>query len=111
MSPTPAPSGEMTPPASGGGMSPTTPGSEMSPTPTPSGTSTPPSTKKPATSTTSKVNVNTATLKQLVKVKGIGTATANKIIKDRPYANLEELVTKKILTQKQLTQLKSQIGL
>jgi DNA uptake protein ComE-like DNA-binding protein len=44
-----------------------------------------------------------------VKIKGIGTATANKIITGRPYANLDELVTKKILTKKQLAQVGSQI--
>ena len=70
-----------------------------------------PSTVKPATSTTSKTSVNTATLAQLVKVKGIGTVTAKRIVAGRPYATLEDLVTKKVLTQKQLTLLKSQIDL
>jgi Helix-hairpin-helix motif len=120
--PSPMPSGEMTPsptpssgmpPASGGGMTPTTPGGMTAPdsggTSSPSPTMSSPAKPKPPK--TSKVSVNTATLNQLVKVKGIGPATANKIISGRPYANLDELVTKKVLTQKQLTQLKSQIGL
>jgi Helix-hairpin-helix motif len=110
---TPGTGGGMSP-ASGGGMTPSAPGGGMTPS-TPGGMSRPslrrPSTTKPATSTTSKVSVNSATLKELVKVKGIGPATANKIITGRPYASLEELVTKKALTQKQLTQLEPQIGL
>jgi DNA uptake protein ComE-like DNA-binding protein len=57
------------------------------------------------------VNVNTSTAQELVKVKGIGAATAKKIIMYRPYTSLEDLVTKKALTQKQLLDLKPQLAL
>jgi competence protein ComEA len=92
----PAPSGGMMPPPSGGMM--------KSPHKTPS-------TVKPGMATAAKTSVNTATLKELIKVNGIGTVTAKKIMTGRPYATLDELVTKKILTKKQLTQLESKIGL
>ncbi len=110
---TPSTPGGGMPPASGGGMTPTVPSGGMSPA---SGGVTKPSNNKPSVIKTTlptgaKVNVNTATLKQLIKVNGIGPATANKIISGRPYANLDELVTKKVMTQKQLTQLEPQIGL
>jgi len=38
-----------------------------------------------------KVNLNTATLEQLMELEGIGEVTAEKIIANRPYASLEEL--------------------
>ena len=37
------------------------------------------------------VDINTATADELSKVKGVGAATAKKIIANRPYASLEEL--------------------
>ena len=89
----------------GGGMTPAAPGGMMK---TPLKT---PSTVKPTTTTTAKPSVNSATLKELVKVNGIGTATAKKIIASRPYATLDDLVTKKVLTKKQLVQLEAKIGL
>jgi competence protein ComEA len=67
--------------------------------------------KKPGKSTTAMVNVNSATMQELTKVKGIGAATAKKIMTNRPYATLEDLVTKKALTKTQFTSLKSQLEL
>ena len=98
------PSGTI-PAGTGGGMTPATPGGMMkSPVKNPSNL-------KPVTTTTAKPSVNSATLKELVKVNGIGTATAKKIIASRPYATLDDLVTKKVLTKKQLVQLETKIGL
>ena len=37
------------------------------------------------------VNINTATVEELTKVKGVGDATAKKIIANRPYASLDDL--------------------
>ena len=37
------------------------------------------------------VNINTATVDELKQVKGIGDATAKKIIANRPYASVDEL--------------------
>ncbi len=38
-----------------------------------------------------KLNLNTATLEQLMELEGVGEVTAGKIIAGRPYASLEEL--------------------
>ncbi len=40
---------------------------------------------------TTAVNINTATAEELTKVKGVGDATAKKIIANRPYASLDDL--------------------
>ena len=37
------------------------------------------------------VNINTGKLKELMSVKGIGTATAQKIIKGRPYTEVGDI--------------------
>jgi len=47
-------------------------------------------------------DINKAPKKILEAIKGIGDATSRKIIAARPYKSLQELVTKKVLTQKQL---------
>jgi len=44
-----------------------------------------------------KININTATQKELESLWGIGPATAEKIIAGRPYQNINELVTRKIV--------------
>ena len=44
-----------------------------------------------------KVNINTATVAELDTLWGVGEATANKIIADRPYQKPEELLQKKIV--------------
>ncbi|HAF64191.1 TPA: competence protein ComEA [Candidatus Beckwithbacteria bacterium] len=46
---------------------------------------------------TGKVNVNTATAAELDLLWGIGPATAEKIIANRPYSSVEELLDKKVL--------------
>jgi competence protein ComEA len=60
-------------------------------------------------STTAVVDINNGTAAELKKVKGIGKATAAKIIAGRPYTAPEDLVTKKVMTQKQFDGLKSQL--
>ncbi len=60
-------------------------------------------------STTAVVDINSGTAAELKKVKGIGKATAAKIIAGRPYTSPEDLVTKKVMTQKQFDGLKSQL--
>lgn len=44
-----------------------------------------------------KVGINSATLEELDTLPGIGKVTAEKIIKNRPYKSIEELLTKKIV--------------
>jgi len=46
-----------------------------------------------------KVNVNTATAAELDTLWGVGSARADSIVKNRPYQSLDELVSKKVLTQ------------
>ena len=60
-------------------------------------------------STTAVVDINSATAPELQTVKGIGKATAKKIIAGRPYSSSEDLVTKKVMSQKQFDGLKSQL--
>lgn len=47
--------------------------------------------------TQSQVNINTATQSELEALPGIGPVTASKIISDRPYNTVEDLLSKKIL--------------
>jgi competence protein ComEA len=46
-----------------------------------------------------KVNVNTASMAELDTLWGVGSARADSIVKNRPYQSLDELVSKKVLTQ------------
>ena len=57
------------------------------------------------------VSVNKGTDSDLQKVKGIGPVTAKKIISNRPYKSLDDLVVKKALTPAQLKALKSSLTL
>lgn len=43
------------------------------------------------------ININTASLSQLDRLEGIGSVRAQKIIDNRPYTGIDELVSKKIL--------------
>ncbi len=45
------------------------------------------------------VNVNTSSIKELDTLWGIGEARAENIVKNRPYSSLEEMVSKKVITQ------------
>ncbi len=56
-------------------------------------------------------NVNSASLTQLELLPGIGPVRAQKIIDNRPYSLLEELVSKKVLGQATFTKLNGLIGL
>lgn len=52
------------------------------------------------TSDYSLVNINTASEKALESLKGIGPVTGKKIVDNRPYSDVNELVMKKIVSQK-----------
>ena len=64
-------------------------------------------TAKPATSTSKsthsssapKLDLNSATREELVKLPGVGEATADKIIAARPFKSKNELVSKKLVSQ------------
>jgi DNA uptake protein ComE-like DNA-binding protein len=57
------------------------------------------------------VSVNKGSEADLQKVKGIGPVTAKKIVSSRPYKTLNDLVTKKVLTETQLKTMKSSLSL
>jgi len=49
------------------------------------------------TNITNMININSATLDELDKLPGIGPITAQKIIDNRSYQNISELVSRKVL--------------
>lgn len=55
------------------------------------------------------ININTASAERLDTLPGIGKVTAGKIIDNRPYMTLEELVTKKAVTKKVFEEIKEKI--
>ena len=56
------------------------------------------------------INVNTASVESLDTLPKIGPVTAQKIINGRPYGSIEELVSKKVLTQKTFDGLRDMIS-
>lgn len=48
-------------------------------------------------SNTQKVNINTASQQELENLPGIGAVTADKIIAGRPYQDIKDLVSKKVI--------------
>ncbi len=55
------------------------------------------------------ININTASIEQLDALSGIGPATGQKIIDNRPYGDIQELVSKKVLTTKVFEKIKDKI--
>jgi len=56
------------------------------------------------------ININSASQKELESLSGIGPAYAVKIIENRPYGSLEELVSRKVVGQKLFDKIKPYIG-
>ena len=56
------------------------------------------------------ININAATKSELEAIAGICPSTAEKIINGRPYQDLTDLVTKKIISAKLYTQIKDQLS-
>lgn len=56
-----------------------------------------PSLRKGESSLEERININTATLAELDQLWGVGPVTVQKIIDNRPYAKVEELLEKKIV--------------
>ena len=86
-----------TPPPMATTPAPAAPRATTAPVPPPAAATTPAAT--PAAASGGKVDINTATEKQLDSLFGIGPVRAKAIIKGRPYADLNDLVKKKVLTQ------------
>jgi len=55
------------------------------------------------------IDINSASEKELATLKGIGEVHAKAIVKGRPYKGKDELVQKKIVTQKVYDDIKDQI--
>lgn len=55
------------------------------------------------------INVNTATESELDSLYGIGAVTAAKIIDNRPYYDIQELVAKKVISQRVFSKIKDKI--
>ncbi|MCX8034907.1 MAG: ComEA family DNA-binding protein [Candidatus Dojkabacteria bacterium] len=48
---------------------------------------------------TSKISINNATQEELERLNGVGPVTAQKIIENRPYVTLDELVKKNVISE------------
>jgi DNA uptake protein ComE-like DNA-binding protein len=55
------------------------------------------------------VDINSASEKDLAELKGIDQEQAKKIVKNRPYARKDELVSKKVIKQKDYDKIKDEI--
>lgn len=56
------------------------------------------------------VNINSSTLSELDSLIGIGSITAQKIIDNRPYQNISDLVSKKILSKAAFDKIKDKLS-
>ncbi len=57
------------------------------------------------------INLNSATIEELDQLPGVGQTIANKIITGRPYATLEELLTKKVVNKNVFEKIKNLISI
>jgi len=57
------------------------------------------------------ISINQSTLTQLQTLSGIGEVKARTIIENRPYTNLEELLSKEILSESLFNNLRNQLSL
>lgn len=63
------------------------------------------------TSVAGKVNINTASQAELEALSGIGPVTASRIISDRPYQVVDDLLSKKIISKPVFEKIKDLISL
>lgn len=61
--------------------------------------------------TDGKISINSATMTELESLPGIGPVTAEKIIANRPYSSIDDLINKKSVGQAVFEDIKSQISL
>lgn len=55
------------------------------------------------------ININTASASELDTLKGVGSVTASKIIDNRPYGSVDELLSKKVVGQKVFSDIKEKV--
>lgn len=60
--------------------------------------------------TTGLININTATAESLDNLPGVGQVTAQKIINARPYGSVEELLSKKVVSNSVYQKIKEKIS-
>jgi competence protein ComEA len=60
-------------------------------------------------SSTGSVNINQATEEELDALPGVGPVTAQKIISNRPYQSVDDLVSKKAVGQSVFSKIKDQV--
>jgi len=65
--------------------------------------------EKAEAATTAKTDINSATKEELMKLPGVGDATADKIIAGRPYKTKADLSSKKIVGVKAYAKLRGMI--
>ena len=56
-----------------------------------------------------KTDLNTASVDELSRLPGMNVQTAEKIVGNRPYRKLDELITKKVLGKKEFAQVREYI--
>jgi len=61
-------------------------------------------------STSSLININSATEQELDSLPGVGSVTAGKIINGRPYGSTDELLSKKVVGQSVFGKIKDKIS-
>ena len=63
----------------------------------------------PTRSVAQRIDVNTASVRELERLPGLGPELVERIVQHRPYKNLDELITKKVLGRKQFARIKDKI--
>lgn len=64
-----------------------------------------------STTTSGSININSADSKSLDSLPGVGAVTSQKIIDNRPYQSIEELVSKKVVGKSTFEKIKDQISI
>ncbi len=62
------------------------------------------------TGSNSLINVNTVSASELDTLHGVGPVTAQKIISNRPYQSVDELLSKKSVNSKVFSQIKDKVS-
>ncbi len=63
-----------------------------------------------SSSTSSKININFASTKELDSLPGVGAVTIEKIISNRPYSKVDELLSKKVVGKATFEKLKDLVS-
>jgi len=67
--------------------------------------------QSPSTDNQSLININNATVEELDQLPGIGQVIAGKIIANRPYSTIDDLITKKVVNKGVFEKIKNLISL